>query len=497
MSWYSLTEGQEWGDDFAEYIMQAQSITEKNPTGFIEKNRFTIETSTHTVGPVAYPWGYPMLLAPLYYLFGMNLLAFKSLNIICYLFFLLSLWWGCRTSHSSIERMILVSLFAMHPYFMEFMDNVVSDIPFLLFSTITIFFMGRIVIQKKTLISNFTDQLLLGLLIAISFFIRTQGILILATLGATQLILVMQHITARKTTATESIMESRHQLFPISRNRLVSLLIIISPYLFFFILVLIWQTFLPEGGTSHTSEMKRISLESIKHNLLFYNKLPAEFFTGFYSKITLILYGASLPLFIIGLFKRRNSDYHIIIYGALYIVLMIGWPYTQGFRYLLPVIPFYVSFVLTGMVSFADTRDRSLNLFWRIGSTCVVIAIIAVSWNTSFKNVTTSGGHEQIKKIGPYYSTAQDLFTFIKSHTEEDSIVIFFKPRLMRLFTNRQSIMIENIDKVTKGDYLCFQKIYDNNNQIEKNDLDSLLKNEAIQLIYQNVDFQLYRIMRQ
>lgn len=156
--------------------------------------------------------------------------------------------------------------------------------------------MGRIVIQKKTLISDFTDQLLLGLLIAVSFFIRTQGILILAALGAVQFILVVQNIFHREKTAKELSVESRQRLIPFSRNNLINLSIFILPYVCFFIFFFVWQTFLPESGYSHVSEMNRISFESIKYNLLFYCKLPAEFFTGFFTKIGLILYGASLPL---------------------------------------------------------------------------------------------------------------------------------------------------------------------------------------------------------
>ncbi len=107
-----------------------------------------------------------------------------------------------------------------------------------------------------------------------------------------------------------------------------------------------------------------------------------------------------------------------------------------------------------------------------------------------------SGSLKQIDKTGPFSPTAQDLFSFINNHTEKDSVIIFFKPRVMRLFTNRKSILIENKNGITRGDYLCLQRIYNDCNQIIKNDLDSLLKDNMVQLIFQNVDFQFYRIKK-
>jgi hypothetical protein len=49
----TLTRGHEWGDDFAAYTMQAQSILNGNASEFIERNSFTIFESSFQIGPVA------------------------------------------------------------------------------------------------------------------------------------------------------------------------------------------------------------------------------------------------------------------------------------------------------------------------------------------------------------------------------------------------------------------------------------------------------------
>jgi hypothetical protein len=207
------------------------------------------------------------------------------------------------------------------------------------------------------------------------------------------------------------------------------------------------------------------------------------------------LYGASLPIFIVGMVKRRNLDYHIIAYGALYILLLIVWPYTQGLRYLFPILPFYISFVLTGLESVHDKSDRILNVLWRVVSVCSVIVIIIFFLRISIKDASKNLAHQRMENIGPYELASKELFSFISNNTEKDSIMVFCKPRVMRLFTNRQSVLIDQVDKVTIGDYLI-QARRGRTDQIGQNDVISLIENDKIRLLYENMDFQLFQIIK-
>ena len=73
----TLRRGHEWGDDWAWYVLQAQSILKGNTAEFIQTSAFTNNESTTYVGPLAYPWGYPLILAPAYAMKGINPLALK------------------------------------------------------------------------------------------------------------------------------------------------------------------------------------------------------------------------------------------------------------------------------------------------------------------------------------------------------------------------------------------------------------------------------------
>ena len=85
----SLTRGHDWGDDFASYIMQGQSILSGETDEFVEHNAFTIFESSFQIGPVAYPWGYPLILTPMIAVKGIHALTLKVPGLFFFVGFLI------------------------------------------------------------------------------------------------------------------------------------------------------------------------------------------------------------------------------------------------------------------------------------------------------------------------------------------------------------------------------------------------------------------------
>ncbi|PYU87708.1 MAG: hypothetical protein DMG08_27430 [Acidobacteria bacterium] len=111
----TLTRGHDWGDDFASYIMQAGSILSGRTREFVEHNSFTIFESSSQTGPVAYPWGYPLILSPIYAIKGMNPLALKLPGLCFYAGFLVCLYFLIKSRLTRSESLLIVSLFAFNP----------------------------------------------------------------------------------------------------------------------------------------------------------------------------------------------------------------------------------------------------------------------------------------------------------------------------------------------------------------------------------------------
>ncbi len=493
--WCRLTNYHNWGGDFAAYIMQAQSIVRGTPTEFVTANRFTMEESTRRIGPVAYPWGFPVLLAPFYAVFELNMVGLKSINIICYLLFLVTLWFGFRRFQSALWKTAFVCLFALNPYLLLFMDNVLSDIPYLFLSTLSVILIGNVVVERRQVISKIGDPLLLGTLIALSFFVRTNGILLLVSLGVTQFIAVMQDATSQPRENTESRLPPPSSILSrIYRTVYTDFRTLFLPYICFGGCVLVWQSVFPGGDSFYASKFSGMTLDLIQRNIHYHIELPVKFLLGV--PHAELVFGVSIPLVVAGVRRRFGTDYHIVVFGVLNCLLFVFWQEGQGLRYLFPLLPFYMSFMLAGIEG--DTAaDKEPRRWW---STIIRImpVVVLIFLFGKFSAGITLGNlmREPMVPIGPYASTSKEVFSFISKNTDPHSIIVFFKPRVMRLFTNRQSLIIDRPSELKRGDYLCLYLRSDAYHQIKIDDIGRLLENNQMRLVYRNVDFNVYRIVK-
>ena len=250
-----LTRGHFWGDDFAAYIMQAKSILAGNMKEFVAANTFTVTQSSHQIGPAAYPWGFPLMLAPVYSLIGLSPLALKLPGLLTYLAFLLVFFFLTIRRFTLTESLLAASLFAFNPELLRFLDNIISDIPFMFFSTLAILladvYANEIQDKRRLMLAALT-----GIAIFAAFFIRTQGLILL---GSVILFQSIRFFGQR---------EQRSQIF---RDLL---LIIIAFGVLWGISVLIF----PGGQTSYLALYNGFSMDVMKNNIVSYSLLFSEFF---------------------------------------------------------------------------------------------------------------------------------------------------------------------------------------------------------------------------
>jgi hypothetical protein len=101
--------------------------------------------------------------------------------------------------------------------------------------------------------------------------------------------------------------------------------------------------------------------------------------------------------------------------------------------------------------------------------------------------------HHRETVFGPYTETSQNMFSFIKSKTEKESTIVFFKPRLMRMMTDRKSIMLRTKEELSRGDYLCVY-LAQVRDQVSPDTVQNLLKQHVALLIYENSEFKVYKL---
>ncbi len=492
-----LSNGTNWGGDFASYIMQAQNIVEGSPQKFIDANRFTIEKSPHKIGPVAYPWGTSLLLSPFIGLFGMNILALKGLNLICYMLFLLVLWFYMRNRLSVLYAVGLIAIFAFNPFMLSFLNHILSDIPFLLFSTVTLYLIGSITVEERTILSPLADRLLLGFFLAFSFTIRTNGILLFATLLSIHCYIMINIMINRYLPAGISKTSPADISRRLKTERTGSLyqtfLLNLMPYAVFICFTLIWRYIFPSGGTSHLKYLEDVRVGLIFHNTKYY----LEIISTFFSRIPLpnILYGATLPFLFIGIIQSQKRDLCIIVYCFLTIALYVIWPVAdQGLRFLFPILPFYLYFVFAGLrISVRSLQSPKKRLFVHTLIVFLLVVISAYFMKSNVAQAAKNLRNQRYDHQGAFSKAADDVFAFIRANTESNDILIFRKPRVMRLRTGRHTIIADTPAGIFKGDYLCYD-IKKSHLQLSLSQINELVGKNQLQHIYSNDVFRLYRI---
>ena len=461
-----LTSGHIWAySDFASYVMQAQSILTGTTSNFIEHSAVTIYQSDVEVGPVAYPWGYPLLLVPVLAIAGFSTIGMKLLNVIFYLGFLLTFFALLYRRLSFSENLAILSLFAVSPIFLAFENYILSDIAFLFFSTFSVF-----------LIDSFSDyfekrlskRIVIGIAIFLAFTIRTNGLLLLLTLAIYDLL----------------------QLY-INREKLKLvkewILSFSTPYLVFAGLWGVLSLLLPDGQSSHLSHYNYQTFSGVIDNLKYYFNLGIAFFDPLpYAEIIYYLF---IIFFFLGLSTKLRDNLLLVTYLFLTYALYISWPDRQGIRFLFPILPFFIYFAWQGLAKLTESLPKqiqkiSFGLLWLL----IFIPFTFTSVQGAMSNLSAYG-----EKQGPFRETNIEIFNYVERNTPEESIIVFHKPRIMRLMTDRDSILILKCESLERGDYFVYSKDVLDVGQLSQSEINSC--DQPLENIFESRKIIVYRIL--
>ncbi|MBI3173486.1 MAG: hypothetical protein HYZ25_07195 [Chloroflexi bacterium] len=451
-----LTRGHLWWDDFASYILQAQSLLHGNPQGFVAHNAFTIQQSSYPPGPIAYPWGFPILLTPVLAIFGMKLLALKGLNTIFFLFFLVVFYQLTRTRLAPAWSLFLTAILAFNPVLLQAHDLILSDIPFLFFSTLTL-----LLIEK-----NRKQTWTIGLVIFFAFSLRTNGLLLLAPLAVAQIQQVHFWAGARKDWAR-----------------------IVAPYISFAVLAGLLALLLPGGQESYFSHFSMFTVERWLANAGYYLRLPYEFFKDLW--LGPIFFWLWVPLFFTGVIFNFKRDLSLLAYLVVSLGLFITWPETQGLRFLYPLAPIGALIAAEGWNSAAErlpAEGMSVARWAGLGSAGLLILLsLTASAQTGMSNLRNGRDIN-----GPFDIYSQEMFAFIREQTPPDGVVVFFRPRAMRLLGERDSFLSTECARLPMGDYLVLSKKADDSLQIPENQIQGC--GLSLTEVFENRRFIVFRL---
>ena len=461
----TLRRGHEWGDDFAWYILQAKSILNGTTHDFMEQSRFTNGQSTTHLGPVAYPWGYPLLLAPVYAVKGISPLALKLPGLLFYAGFLVCLYLLMKTRLTETESLLVVALFAFNPLLIQFLDQILSDIPFLFFSTLSLLLM----IQEGK--QNYLRYIGVGAAIFFTTFLRVTGILLL---GSFLIVEFLKLINNRK---------DRTTLLEIIKGALI----VCSAFAVLWIVNLL---LFPNGGDSYLSQYASL-IETAQRFIPTYFNIFSLFFGD--AQGWKYLYYLMCGLFLVGAATRWKEDLLFILFFLFWLIVHVTYPYWQGPRYVFPLLPIFIYFIFQGIKFLMDRLPKDNHLvgqrafygFWILMAGFFLVNSITNSY-LNLQNGRSIGG--------PFDPYSREVYDYIKEQTPPESVVIFFKPRVMVLMTDHPTIMSTECDRMWKGDYLVLSRKVGKNQQITPEEISTC--DLPLQQVLKNNRFVVYQIQK-
>jgi len=400
----------DWGDDFAQYIHQSQNILDGKPqheTGYLfNENCYT--------GPITYPTGFPLLLAPVLHRYG---ISFYHLNLYMSLFLALCGYAGfllLRNRLSLFSSLVLTLILVYNPLLLNFKTEVLSDLPFTFFSTCCLL----LIESRQTL----WKSLLLGVLMGFSVHLRSAGFALLATFALHRFFIQTPIRAFNLKTHTQT------------------LCVLGSAAIAYLVLALIFPGkvnyyITPESGNYWESINDHLSYNLHQLSWIFRNHDAKVYFS-----IPVVASSCLLVFTLLGLLHTFKDEPKTFLgwYIVVFVFMVVNYRFSHaGLRLLYPLLFPFFSVAVTGL-------KKSIAVFnvkhaWL---TAVGGFLLLFSYHYDIKNMVS--GNPFIAD-GPQQPEAQAVFRFINDNTKPACVIAFDKPRALTLYTKCQSFALSPV----------------------------------------------------
>lgn len=453
----TIRAGHSWGDDFALYIRHAQNLATGRPyadTGYLYNPAYP------ELSPRAYPPVLPLLLAPVYAVFGLNLTLFKWVSVFALVLALCAIDRALRSTLSGLERLAVLALVGFNPFLWDYKDTIASEFVFLLLVVVSLWPIHRAYRQPGPI----RWQTLAGISLALYLVAgtRTIGLTLIPALWVYEFFFARQPgRLAWQVTALAAV-----------------------PGLI--------QALLIPGGSSYLDQLN-ITPAGVADNAISLTKALANFVDNGYSQVgQVVLFTLVTGLAALGGWRRLRNGLNVwdVALGFYGLVTLL-WPEAYwGRRFLIPILPLYFYYTLVGARLLAERWPRLKS------AAALVVALIALAYVARYTQAD----------FGPIRSGIADpetvaLFDYIQANTPVEAVFIFQKPRALALFTHRTAspYAAEASDEALwqyarsiEADYVVVARDFSDDQAV----LAPWVARwgERLDLEYANADFQMYRL---
>ncbi|HSK65595.1 MAG TPA: hypothetical protein VK888_01595, partial [Anaerolineales bacterium] len=259
----------------------------------------------------------------------------------------------------------------------------------------------------------------------------------------------------------------------------------------FGVLWLVYSLLFPGGEESYFAQYQDFQLQTALRFAYQYGMVFREFFGN--TILWKFLYLLLLAFFFTGLWIRRKQDLLFILFFVLWMFSLITWPSWQGPRFVFPLLPLFFYFSFQGM-KYALSRMPGPHA--KMGKQVFTGFWLLVIGIFFYQSAAGAYANLQNKRSinGPFDPVSRQVYDYIQQETPADSVIVFFKPRAMRLMTGHDSLMSMECNRILKGDYLVLSRKVGENNQIPPEQIDSC--NLPLNEVLRNNRFLVYEIQK-
>ena len=311
----NVKDSHDWGDDFAQYLIQAKNIIEHRPQ---TENGLLQNEKDPAYAIQAYPVGFPLIISPVYFFWKYNILPYYILiSILLFLTGYLSFEYF-RKRTDIFTSIIITLLFCYNVSTLDLKKQILSEIPF------TCLLMAVVLWPETKYYRKKYSWVVTAILLAFLASIRLAGFAIIAGYILYELIEIKNQRGGKE-----------------SYSKFVRLcLTILTAFLLFILLNGILYPINPGGLFSFYSTAFQSHEIQLLNNLKFYYKVVEFLFPFYGSWIPSIWIIIALAGWLIRLIKSPSLGEYIF---PFYSLIIIFYPYTNaGLRFLIPLLPFLI-----------------------------------------------------------------------------------------------------------------------------------------------------------
>jgi hypothetical protein len=410
----TLRQGQEWGDDFSLYVAHARNLAEGRPyadTGYVYNRADPI------LSPRTYPPMFPLLLVPVYLVWGMNLTAMKIWGVLLFMALLGVLALLMRERLPFHYVIGCLTLFALNPYIWQQKDRLLSETPFMLFAYLSLVLAGR-AWRQETGKGAFFWGLAAGMAAYLAFGTRTVGVVLIPSF------IVCDWLRRRRIGVGSAAMVAAFFAGVAVQKRLLA---VEGSYL--------------DQLLFDPALYVRIALSEVR--------ALGYFLENGYSDAARLLLFACLCALACWTYLARLRDARsgapvesgltaCELFAVFNAFLLMFWPAAENERrFLVPVLPLFFLWAAEGLHRLSAASLRCLEM----PIAAALALAVLLSYAGWYGRMDTGPIHDGVTS-----PEAVALFDWVQQHTDRGDVFLFQKPRAFALYTGRHSLSHHKAD---------------------------------------------------